>query len=245
MTDKENVASLMARKDYARAIPLLRREIEKYPTDARLRLQLADALAGNGDLDEALTQYNETAKFYENNGLMVQSIAVRKKAEQLQNRQGFEIESAGTFDNALPKSSLFEELNAEERDAVVREMTLETYNEGDLIISEGDKGKSLYIVASGEVNVYTQNPRGEDVFLAKLAEGDFFGEVSLLTGKPRTATITAVTRTELLRLDKDKLDDVVKKHPRIRDILDQIYRRRASQTVEAMIESIKGQRGAS
>lgn len=241
---EENVANLMARRDYARAVPLLRREVEKYPTDTRLRLQLADALAGTGDLEEAAAQYEQTAKAYEASGLMVQSIAVRKKAENLQNRQGFEIESAGSFATALPKSSLFEELNAEERDAVVQEMTLETYNEGDLIISEGETGTSLYIVASGEVNVYTQNPKGQNVFLAKLGEGDFFGEVSVLTGKPRTATITAVTRTELLRLDKDKLDAVVQKHPRIRELLDQIYRRRASQTVDAMIESIKGQRGA-
>lgn len=243
MVETENVATLMARKEYKRALPLLRREMEKYPNNARLRLQLADALAGTGETDEAMTQYQQTAKFYEDNGLMVQAIAVRKKAENFQNRQGGEVESAGALGTPLPKSSLFEELNPEERDAVVSEMTLETYNEGDIVITEGETGSSLYIVASGEVKVYTRGQKGENIFLANLEEGDFFGEVSVLTGKPRTATITAATRTELLKLDKDKLDSLVEKHPHIREILDEIYRRRATETVEAMIESIKAKRG--
>jgi CRP-like cAMP-binding protein len=61
----------------------------------------------------------------------------------------------------------------------------------------------------------------------------------VLTGKPRTATITASQRTELLRLDKEKLDGVLAKHPGIRKVLDQFYKKRASHTVEAMIESLK------
>ena len=233
----------MARKEYGRALPLLRSELDKYPNNARLRLQLADALAGTGETEEALTQYQQTAKFYEDNGLMVQAIAVRKKAEAFQNRKEGEVESAGALSTPLPKSSLFEELNPEERDAVVGEMTLETYNEGDIVITEGEKGSALYILASGEVKVYTRGKQGENIFLAKLEEGDFFGEVSVLTGKPRTATVTAATRAELLKLDKDKLDSLVEKHPRIREILDQIYRRRATDTVEAMIESMKAKRG--
>jgi len=243
--ETENVATLMARKDYARAVPLLQREIEKYPNNARLRLQLADALAGTGEIDEALSQYSQTAKFYEDNGLMVQAIAVRKKAEQLEGRQ---IENAGTdaIPEAapLPKSPLFEDLTAEERDALAREMVLESFDEGDIVITEGEKGSSLYVVVSGEVKVYTRGTRGENVYLAKLTEGDFFGEVSILTGKPRTATVTASQRTELLRLDKDKLDSVGGKQPRVRQVLEESYRRRADQTVEAMIENMKAKKGA-
>jgi len=77
------------------------------------------------------------------------------------------------------------------------------------------------------------------VFLARLGDGDFFGEVSMLTGKPRTATITASQRTELLRLDKEKLDNALAKYPGIRQVLDDFYQRRAKHTVEAMIENLK------
>ena len=132
-------------------------------------------------------------------------------------------------------------LNDEERAALVKEMDLEQHREGDIIISEGESGSSMYVIAHGEVKVYTRGTgnTGGSVYLAKLGEGDFFGEVSVLTGKPRTATITASQPTELLRLDKEKLDNALGKYPGIRKVLDEFYKKRAKHTVEAMIESLK------
>ena len=101
----------------------------------------------------------------------------------------------------------------------------------------------MYLIARGEVKVFTRGKDGATVYLAKLGEGDFFGEVSVLTGKPRTATITASQRTELLRLDKEKLDNALAKYPGIRQVLDEFYKRRAKHTVEAMIESLKKRQG--
>jgi len=123
----------------------------------------------------------------------------------------------------------------------VREMELESHDEGSVIIAEGDPGSSMYLIVSGEVKVYTRGTGkgGGSLYLAKLGDGDFFGEVSVLTGKPRTATITASQRTELLRLDKEKLDNALAKYPGIRKVLDDFYQRRAKHTVEAMIESLK------
>src|SRR2546428_8832428 len=79
----ESGAALLGKKDYARAVPLLKEELEKYPSNPRIRLQYAEALAGAGTLDEAVKQYEETAKYYDENGLTVQAIAVRKKAEKV------------------------------------------------------------------------------------------------------------------------------------------------------------------
>jgi CRP-like cAMP-binding protein len=245
--ETESGASLLARREYARAVPLLKREHEKYPSNPRIRLQYADALSGAGMIDEAVAQYEATAKYYEDNGLTVQAIAVRKKAEklsaQLPQKAG---DAAGKseplFSRPVPKSPLFEVLNDVEREAIVREMELETHDEGSVVLSEGDPGTSMYLIASGEVKVFTRaaGPAGGgSVYLARLGEGDFFGEVSVLSGKPRTATITASQRTELLRLDKEKLDGVLAKHPGIRTVLDDFYKKRAMHTVEAMIESLK------
>jgi len=102
----------------------------------------------------------------------------------------------------------------------------------------------MYVISSGEVKVYTRGTgKSGTVYLAKLGEGDFFGEVSVLTGKPRTATITASQPTELLRLDKEKLDNALAKHPGVRKVLDEFYRKRANNTVEAMIENLKKRAG--
>lgn len=241
--ETESGATLLARREYARAVPLLKREHEKYPSNPRIRLQYADALAGAGSIDEAITQYEATAKYYDDNGLTVQAIAVRKKAEkvseQLPKPAADEAgKSEPLFERTVPKSVLFEVLSDVEREAIVREMELETHDEGSVIINEGDPGTSMYLIASGEVKVYTRGTTGT-LYLARLREGDFFGEVSVLTGKPRTATITASQRTELLRLDKSKLDGVLSKHPGIRKVLDEFYKKRAAHTVEAMIESLK------
>jgi hypothetical protein len=243
--ETESGASLLARREYARAVPVLKREHEKYPSNPRIRLQYADALAGAGMIEDAVTQYEATAKYYEDNGLTVQAIAVRKKgekaAEQLKKPEADEAgKSEPLFTRPVPKSPLFEILDDDERAAIVKEMEIESHDEGSVIINEGDPGTSMYIIASGEVKVYTRpaNKSGT-VYLARLGEGDFFGEVSVLTGKPRTATITASQRTELLRLDKDKLDGVLSKYPGIRKVLDDFYKKRAEHTVEAMIESLK------
>lgn len=245
---EESGANLLARKEYARAHPLLKLELDKYPSNPRVRLQYADALAGAGQLSEALAQYERTAKYYEENGLTVQAIAVRKKAEKVNeflatNTQPKAEDISGVpepmFHSTVPSSPLFEVLKDEERNALVREMELEQHGEGDVILSEGDPGTSMYIIARGEVKVYTRNQRGGSLYLAKLGEGDFFGEVSVLSGKPRTATITASQPTELLRLDKEKLDNALSRYPGIRTVLDDFYKKRAAHTVEAMIESLK------
>ena len=244
MAEETSGANLLARKEYAKAIPLLKEDVDKYPSNPRARLQYADALAGNGNYEEALAQYEHTAKYYEDNGLTVQAIAVRKKAEKARESSGAAAPSAAgnkgepMFSRPLPQSPLFEVLNAEERAALVKEMELEQHREGDIIITEGEPGSSMYVISSGEVKVYTRGQKGS-VYLAKLGEGDFFGEVSVLTGKPRTATITASQPTELLRLDKEKLDNALGKYPGIRKVLDEFYKKRAKHTVEAMIESLK------
>ena len=240
--ETESGATLLARRDYVRAVPLLKREHEKYPSNPRIRLQYSDALAGAGMIDEAIAQYEATAKYYDENGLTVQAIAVRKKAEKAREQLPKPAEEPGKnepmFTRSVPASPLFEMLPRDERDAVIAEMEVETHDEGSVIINEGDPGTSMYVIASGAVKVYTRGTAGT-LYLAQLGEGDFFGEVSVLTGKPRTATITASQRTELLRLDKAKLDGVLSKYPGIRKVLDDFYKKRAEHTVEAMIESLK------
>jgi thioredoxin-like negative regulator of GroEL len=111
--ETESGASLLARREYGRAVPLLKREHEKYPSNPRIRLQYADALAGAGMSDEAVEQYEATAKYYEDNGLTVQAIAVKKKAEKLRDQlpkaaAGEAGKSEPLFSRPVPKSALFE-----------------------------------------------------------------------------------------------------------------------------------------
>lgn len=247
MADTENGASLLARKDFGRAVPVLKAEHEKYPSNPRIRLQYADALAGAGNVEEAIRQYDATARYYEDNGLTVQAIAVRKKSEKLQAESGPKAvpapeakgRSEPLFTEPPVKSPLFEVLSPAEREALIQQMELEQHDEGSVIIAEGQRGASMYVISHGAVKVFTHDALGRPVYLARLGEGDFFGEVSVLSGKPRTATITAAAPTELLRLDKENLDDALAAYPGIRKVLDDFYKKRAKHTVEAMIESMR------
>src|SRR5215213_3735551 len=149
--ETESAATLLAKKEYGRAVALLRREHEKYPSNPRIRLQFADALAGAGSLEDAVQQYEATARYYDENGLTVQAIAVRKKAEkareQISASSPAPAATSGKSEpifaaRKVPKSPLFEVLSEDERAALIREMELETHDEGSVIISEGDSGAS-------------------------------------------------------------------------------------------------------
>lgn len=107
---------------------------------------------------------------------------------------------------------------------------------GETIVREGERGDSLFLIASGTVRVSTRGEQDEDVPLAVLGPGDFFGEVSLLTGRPRTATVVALTETDLLRFDRTAVDGLRRLHPRIETSLSEFHRRRAESTVEALLE---------
>src|SRR5215210_873174 len=100
--ETESGASLLARREYARAVPLLKREHEKYPSNPRIRLQYADALAGANILPEAVEQYDATAKYYEDNGLTVQAIAVRKKAEKIREQTASKAPAAAPAGKSEP-----------------------------------------------------------------------------------------------------------------------------------------------
>lgn len=240
----EAIRDLLARRDYSGAAALLESELAKYPKNVRTRLQYAEALSGGGNLEDALIQYDRVASEYEAGGLIVQAIGVRKKAEKVAALLGAGVVEPDQGAPVLraPESPLFEQLEEDELNALVAKMTLHQYEEGDIIITEGEQGSALYVIVSGSVKVFTRSQAGENIHLAVLEAGEFFGEISVLTGRPRTATITAAEKAELLRLDKPDFDTLSAEKPNIRSVVEEFYERRARHTVEAVIESLKGAR---
>jgi len=136
---------------------------------------------------------------------------------------------------AFVSTPLFEGFSQEELVAVIRGLRLLTFAPGDILVAEGGPGDSLFILASGSVKAFVRNPKGQYVKVNELGEGAFFGEIAVLTGKPRTATITAASPCEVLELDRAALDAITASHPRVREILKQFHEQRAQDTVQAMI----------
>jgi hypothetical protein len=123
-------------------------------------------------------------------------------------------------------SPLFKDFSVDEMVAVIQGLKLLTYEPGDIVITQGDAGSSLYMLASGSVKAFVRNAAGRQVPVAELSEGAFFGEMSILTGKPRSATIIAATRCELLELDRPTLDSIVAAHPHVMQVLEEFCARR-------------------
>ena len=121
-----------------------------------------------------------------------------------------------------------EDFTDDELLAVIRGLRLLTFEPGDVIITEGEPGQSLFVLTTGTVKVFLRDPAGRNVALCPLGEGAFFGEIATLSGRPRSATVTAASRCELLELDKAALEAILKVHPRVRDVLEEHYIARAA-----------------
>jgi signal-transduction protein with cAMP-binding, CBS, and nucleotidyltransferase domain len=135
----------------------------------------------------------------------------------------------------LLASPLFADFTDDELLAVIRGLRLLTFEAGDIIITEGEPGQSLFVLTTGTVKVFVRDPAGRTVALCPLGEGAFFGEIAMLSGRPRSATVTAASRCELLELDKPALEAIVQVHPRVRAVLEEHYIARAGDPEAAAI----------
>jgi len=114
----------------------------------------------------------------------------------------------------LKKVSLFYGLDDNQLSKIVEYLEEKNYEKGEIIFEEGSPGNSLFIIKNGRVEVRLK--RGDLVLvLAELDEGSFFGELSLITDTPRSATCTALKDTSLYVLKKDDFWKIVEKDPRI------------------------------
>ena len=97
---------------------------------------------------------------------------------------------------------------------------------GAVILREGQGGGSLYMLTSGRVRAFKKGADGKQNPLGDLKEGAFFGEMSILTGQPRMASVVALARCELLELDRPTLDGITKTHPHVWDVLREFAEKR-------------------
>lgn len=108
-----------------------------------------------------------------------------------------------------------------------------TFGPDEPIIREGETGDSIYIITSGRVLVTTTND-GMRVRLAELEVNDFFGEVSFLTGKRRTADVTAVETTTVMVFSRFEMDELIKKYPGVERVLRMFQKERVADTIAAL-----------
>ncbi len=147
---------------------------------------------------------------------------------------GFDLETSHT-PNIIP---LFANMTRDDFLNVVEKMVPLQFLPNEKIVEEGKVGDSIYIISRGRVKVIS-TIKGEAMELGELGPNDFFGEVSYLTGRPRTATIIALEETEIFELKGMDLTRIISLHDWIKERLEDYYSERVKKTIEK-IRDLKG-----
>jgi len=145
---------------------------------------------------------------------------------------------------ALKRIELFDKLTDEERHKLAKGLRAAPFVRGEAMTKQGAQAHWLYLVIEGEAEVHLAID-GKSEKVATLRGGDYFGEMGLMTGAPRTATVVAQTDVKCYRLDKDAFKDILQSRPEIaEDISHTLARRRVELEAirEELNEEVKRQR---
>jgi CRP/FNR family cyclic AMP-dependent transcriptional regulator len=120
---------------------------------------------------------------------------------------------------SLRDSCLFENADPEALADIARQLRRRRFRRNETIFHQGDPGDTLHIVSSGSVKIVLPSIEGEEAIIATLRSGDFFGELALLDGAPRSATAVALEASETLTLSRELLVSTLDRSPMLRDSL--------------------------
>lgn len=113
----------------------------------------------------------------------------------------------------LQNISLFAGLSEESLLELAEKLEPLTLKENEILFQKGDPGNALYIIQNGWVKAYAENTRGEEVVLNEFGPGESFGEMSLVDGRPRSATIQTINPSNFLILRQESFLNILTHHP--------------------------------
>lgn len=142
--------------------------------------------------------------------------------------------------DALRSIPLFFQMSEDECRRVAEHLVYAPFAQGDTLTRQGAVAHWLYIVISGEVDVIVETAAGVRRQLATLGAGEFFGEMGLLTGEPRAATIIAKTDTECYRLDKPGFAEIIRDRPAIAEEVSNILAARLQRNLQTLEQDRQG-----
>lgn len=108
-----------------------------------------------------------------------------------------------SYSQLLAQVSIFEQLGSDDLEQLSSLVRTRRYAKGEVIFHQGDVGTCLYVIRKGEVAIRLSSPDGKEVILALLDRGDFFGELALLDGEPRSTDAVAREETDLLSIQRE------------------------------------------
>ena len=144
----------------------------------------------------------------------------------------------------LANVPIFSDLDEETLQKIARSGVIQTYKKNSIILSEEGTGSALFAIAEGKVKISRSSGDDKEVILAILNESDFFGEMSLLDGMARSATVTAVEDSKLFIIQRPEFLELLTKYPDVSvALLTELTKRLRAATTKIKALSLKDAEG--
>ena len=244
MSFKLKARQALSRGEWKKALEYLRRHCLKEPQDLRSRLKVAELLERLGQKEEALRMFRKVAEGYASDGFILQAISVNKVvlrmnpsakdvSERLAHLYSEKIREAKSA-RPFPLIPLFSDLKEQELQLFLSHVQSKTYPKDAVVCREGEAGGSLFIISRGEVAIVRQAPGGKEIRIQNLKDGDLFGEFGFFIDQKRHATVKAMRDCELLEISRNGFREMIKVHPRLNEVLQNLFRERVLDTFLAL-----------
>lgn len=134
----------------------------------------------------------------------------------------------------LGKVDFLAPLSEDDRRLLAADTLSHLYAHGEVLFRQGEVGDTFYIIKAGTVEVEVADARGKTAVIAKMGSGDFFGEMALLTGEPRSATIRVVEDSEILSLGRESFATLLSANPPVAEAMSRVLAHRLAARQEAL-----------
>lgn len=132
--------------------------------------------------------------------------------------------------NLLARIDLFSDLPAEELDRILANLEVVNLKSGEILFREGDPGEHMYIVVNGDLEILMAPNTDNELILNRIHPGEYIGEMSIVTGAPRTAGVRAYGDVSLLCMSRAQLKDLLHEHPQMASTMVNVLSHRLDNT---------------
>ncbi|MCY1074147.1 cyclic nucleotide-binding domain-containing protein [Archangium lansingense] len=243
---KDSAAANILQGRPEEALADYRKVVELTPHDSAARLKVAELLAQLGHRQEAVREFHYLAIRYAAEGSTIHAIAACKlilaidphheetqenlasliAMQSAEERQHPGAPESGTEEKSLPPTPLFSKLPRDVFLALLGLLEMRRVRGGEHIITEGERGSSMFILVQGTVRVVHAPDNAPPRTLAELTEGSFFGEMGLISDAPRVASVIATRDCTLLEVTREMLAQLGARFPSFELAVQQFYKDR-------------------
>ncbi|MGQ9636975.1 MAG: cyclic nucleotide-binding domain-containing protein [Thermodesulfobacteriota bacterium] len=232
---KDEAFQAIHHRNWEKALTLFQRIYAQNPNDLRAQRKIAEILERLGRKEEALLTYRKVAEAYAKEWFLIEAISLNKMipridpfANEINHRlaQFYQEKLKRGKSFSMPFIFLLSDLEEKELQSFLNHLQIRTFRKGELILDEGEERDSLMILSKGEVKISKRDSKGREVWIRDLRESDCFGEFGFFVDQKRHAKVMAKTDCELLEIPRTELEKILRIHPRVKEVLNELYRKK-------------------